>query len=203
MEIQNQVGHRLRGNLSRLHTVLDAAASQGIRSLGRVADRVCEAFDLRDGRGRWQRASCRKALADLEAAGEVSLPAPRYRTGTVRRPRVLPQLVAPAHDVPDEVGALRDLALVRVETDAQRLVWNTLMAHEQTRKAVYLYALEPAWRERLALPAPGLAPLAPGEGLDPDSWAVNEFAGAPLGDARLSARLGHPTRCHGFRLRTA
>ena len=88
MEIQNQVGHRLRGNLSRLHNVLDAAASQGIRSLGQVADRVCEAFDLRDGRGRCQRASCRKALADLEAAGEVSLPAPRRRAGAVRRPRV-------------------------------------------------------------------------------------------------------------------
>ena len=52
-----------------------------------------------------------------------------------------------------------------------------------------MYELEPAWRERLALPAPGLAPLAPGEGLDADSWAANEFGGAALGDARLSARL--------------
>ena len=83
MEIQNQVGHRLRGNLSRLRTVLDEASSQGIRSLGRVTDHVCEAFDLRDGRGRCQRASCRKALADLEAAGEVSLPPSRRRAGAV------------------------------------------------------------------------------------------------------------------------
>ena len=135
MEIQNQVGHRLRGNLSQLRNVLDAAASQGIRSLGQVADRVCEVFDLRDGRGRCQRASCRKALADLEAAGEVSLPAPRRRAGAVRRPRVLPRPVAPAHDVPGEAGELRDLALVRVETDAQRLVWNTLMTHEHPRGA--------------------------------------------------------------------
>ena len=29
----------------------------------------------------------------------------------------------------------------------------------------------------------------PGEGLDAGSWAANEFGGAPLGDARLSARL--------------
>ena len=36
MEIQNQVGHRLRGNLPQLCNVLDAAASQGIRSLGQV-----------------------------------------------------------------------------------------------------------------------------------------------------------------------
>ena len=59
----------------------------------------------------------------------------------------------------------------------------------ETRKAVYVYETEPAWRERLALLAPGGAPLAPGDGLDAGSWAANEFGGAPLGDARLSARL--------------
>ena len=63
------------------------------------------------------------------------------------------------------------------------------MSFVRNQEAVYVYALEPAWRERLALPAPGLALLAPGEGLDADSWAANEFAGAALGDARLSARL--------------
>ena len=56
-------------------------------------------------------------------------------------------------------------------------------------KAVYVYALEPAWRARLAVPAPGIAPLAAGDGLDAGSWADHEFGGAPLGDARLSARL--------------
>ena len=39
------------------------------------------------------------------------------------------------------------------------------------------------------MPALVLAPLAPGDGLDAESWAQNEFGGAPLGDARLSARL--------------
>ena len=39
------------------------------------------------------------------------------------------------------------------------------------------------------MPAPVLVPLAPGDGLDAESWAQNEFGGAPLGDARLSARL--------------
>ena len=53
----------------------------------------------------------------------------------------------------------------------------------------YVYALEPAWRARLAVPAPGIAPLAAGDGLDAGSWADHEFGGAPLGDARLSARL--------------
>ena len=328
MEVQNQVGRCLRANLARVRGVLDRARCEGITSLAQVADRVCEAFDLRDGRGRWQRASCRKALDVLRAQGDIALPAPRTHRAGGHGPRVLAQAVAPACDVPGTVGEVRALALVRVESDAQRWVWNTLMAHEhprgagafvghqvrylvgsahgwlgavgfaasarrlaardtwmgwdeglrcahlhrvvglcrflirpgvvcrnlashvlgrvvralgedfearygyrpwlletfvderehtgaslraanwvrvgesagrgrndrthgapETPKAVYLYELEPAWRERLALPPPGRAPLAPGEGLDAESWAANEFAGAPLGDARLSARL--------------
>ena len=59
----------------------------------------------------------------------------------------------------------------------------------ETRKAVYMYALEPAWRTRLAVPEAVVAPLAVGEGLDAESWAGHEFGGARLGDARLSARL--------------
>ena len=328
MEVQNQVGRSLRANLARLRDVLDSAAAQGTTSLGQVADRVCDAFDLRDGRGRWQRASCRKALGVLQARGDIALPAPRHHRAGGHSPRVLAHAVAPAHGVPGTVGEVRELALVRVETDAQRRVWNTLMADEhprgagpfvgpqvrylvgsthgwlgavgfaasarrlnardtwmgwddaqrrahlhrvvglcrflirpgvrcrnlashvlgrvaralredferlygyrpwlletfvderehtgaslraanwvrvgesagrgrqdrthaapETRKAVYVHELEPAWRERLALPAPGLAPLAPGDGIDAGCWAGNEFGGAPLGDARLSARL--------------
>ena len=52
-----------------------------------------------------------------------------------------------------------------------------------------MYALEPAWRARLAAPAPRVAPLAVGDGLDAEVWADHEFGVAPLGDARLSARL--------------
>ena len=52
-----------------------------------------------------------------------------------------------------------------------------------------MYELETAWRERLAVPAPGVVPLALGDGLDAESWAAHEFGGAALGDARLSARL--------------
>ena len=320
-------------SIARLHDVLNSAASQGVTSLGQVADHVCDAFHLRDGRGRLQRASCSKALGVLHSAGHISLSAPRGHRAGGRRARVLAHAVAPAHDVPGEVGELRELTLVRVDTDAQRLVWNTLMDHEhprgagpfvghqmrylvgsaqgwlggvgfaasarrlkardtwvgwdeacrrthlhrvvglcrflirppvacrnlashvlgrvaravgedferlygyrpwvletlvdetehtgaslraanwvrvgesagrgrndrahaapETRKAVYVYELEPAWRERLALPAPGLAPLAPDEGLDAEAWAANEFGAAPLGDARLSARLVQSAR---------
>ena len=118
-----------------MRAVLDGSVLQGIHGLGQVADRVCKAFDFRDGRGRWQRASCCAALADLEAAGHVSLPRGRPSRGGVWRPRVLPHPVAPAAEVPGTVGEVRDLALVRVETDEQRRVWNTLMAHEHPRGA--------------------------------------------------------------------
>ena len=328
MEIQNQVSRILRDNLARLRDVLDGAVSQGVGSLGQVADRVCEAFDFRDGRGRWQRASCCRALADLRAAGAVSLPAGQPARGVGGRARVLLHPVASAVDVPGTVGAVVDLTLELVETDAQRQVWNTLMACEhprgagpfvgpqlrylvgsahgwlggvgfaasarwlrsrdawvgwddagrrahlhrvlglcrllvrpgivcrnlashvlgrvvravgddcerlygyrpwlletfvdeadhagasvraanwvrvgetsgrgrqdrthaasETRKAVYMYVLEPAWRDTLAAPAPGVVPLGVGDGLDAASWAGHEFGGARLGDARLSARL--------------
>ena len=328
MEIQNQVSRILRDNLARLRDVLDDAVSQGVGSRGQVADRVCEAFDLRDGRGRWQRASCCRALSDLAAAGHVSLPGGQPARGGGGRARVLRHPVAPAVDVPGTVDEVGSLTLELVETDAQRWVWNTLMAHEhprgagpfvgpqlrylvgsahgwlggvgfaasarrlrsrdawvgwddtgrrdhlhrvlglcrllvrpgvacrnlashvlgrvvravgddcerrygyrpwlletfvdeteqtgasvraanwvrvgetcgrgrgdrrhaalETRKAVYMYALEPGWRTRLAVPAPVVAPLAAGDGLDAASWAGHEFGGAQLGDARLSARL--------------
>ena len=78
---------------------------------------------------------------------------------------------------------------IRVGESAGRGRNDRIHGAPETRKAVYLYELEPAWRERLALPAQRLAPLLPGEGLDAASWAANEFGGAPLGDARLSARL--------------
>ena len=328
MEIQNQVSRILRDNLAHLRDVLDAAVSQGAGSLGQVADRVCEAFDFRDGRGRWQRASCYRALSDLQAAGQVSLPAGQGARGSGGRARVLPHAMAPAVDVPDTVGKVVGLSLELVQTAEQRRVWNTLMAYEhprgagpfvgpqlrylvgsahgwlggvgfaasarrlrsrdawvgwndagrrahlhrvlglcrllvrpgigcrnlashvlgrvvrsvgddceglygyrpwlletfvdeaeqtgasvraanwvrvgetcgrgrgdrsnaapETRKAVYMYALEPGWRARLAAPVPGIAPLAAGDGLDAASWAEHEFGGARLGDARLSARL--------------
>lgn len=61
-----------------------------------------------------------------------------------------------------------------------------------THKRVYVYELTPKWRQRLGVGAGApLAsdPLALGEGLESGAWAHNEFAGAALGDARLSARL--------------
>ena len=61
---------------------------------------------------------------------------------------------------------------------------------EQTIKDIYVYPLEKDFRQRLGLPqGAGLGPLGPGDGLDGENWAKQEFGGAPLGDLRLGARL--------------
>lgn len=63
-------------------------------------------------------------------------------------------------------------------------------------KAIYVYPLVAGVHERLGGSAPApLAPLAVGAGLDTLGWAAQEFAGAPLGDARLSRRLVASAAC--------
>ena len=60
----------------------------------------------------------------------------------------------------------------------------------KSRKAVYVYELDPRWRQYLGVPyVETQAKLTPGEGLDSDRWTAQEFGGAPLGDKRLSVRL--------------
>lgn len=61
---------------------------------------------------------------------------------------------------------------------------------EKTIKDIYVYPLEKDFRDRLGLEkGAGLGPLGPGDGLDGENWAKQEFGGASLGDARLNSRL--------------
>lgn len=55
-------------------------------------------------------------------------------------------------------------------------------------KDIYLYPLQSDWRSRLCTQSPVNVPARarPGQGAD---WAQQEFSQAPLGDARLNARL--------------
>ena len=67
----------------------------------------------------------------------------------------------------------------------------------ETPKAIYVYELEANWRVRLGVgapPTPDDGPLAPGDGLDGEHWAEQEFGGAPLGDQRRSRRLVESAR---------
>ena len=60
----------------------------------------------------------------------------------------------------------------------------------KTVKTVFVHELERSWRRKLGVAPVDHAPsLEPGEGLNAEHWAQNEFGGAPLGDRRLSARL--------------
>ena len=101
-----------------------------------------------------------------------------------------PWLLETFVDETDHTGAsVRAANWVRVGETCGRGRGDRTHAAPETRKAVYMYELEPACRARLATPAPAVAPLAVGDGLDAASWANHEFGGARLGDARLSARL--------------
>ena len=65
-------------------------------------------------------------------------------------------------------------------------------------KAIYVYALASDFRSRMGCAEPtGLQPLEPAEGLDGHEWAQQEFAGAQLGDLRLSGRLVDAARVLG------
>ena len=107
-----------------------------------------------------------------------------------RRYGYRPWLLETFVDQTEQTGAsVRAANWVRVGETCGRGRQDRTHAAPETRKAVYMYALEPAWRARLAAPAPVVAPLAVGDGLDAEVWADHEFGGARLGDARLSARL--------------
>jgi hypothetical protein len=58
-------------------------------------------------------------------------------------------------------------------------------------KDVYVYVLEPSFRETMGLTRRGeaLVPLALDEGLDGGDWPQREFEDAPLGDKRRAQRL--------------
>lgn len=61
---------------------------------------------------------------------------------------------------------------------------------DKTAKDIYVYPLQRDFRSVLGLPpGSGLGPLGLVEGVDTETWAEQEFGGAPLGDRRLSKRL--------------
>jgi len=79
---------------------------------------------------------------------------------------------------------------IRIGQTAGRGRYDRHNKRDKPVKDIYVFPLDPGFRRKLGTRAPEApGPLAPEEGLDTDSWAANEFAGAPLGDARLVKRL--------------
>ena len=131
MVIQNQINRTLSAQSARQRLDRILAQANGV-SRSAVGQRVCEAFDFTDGRGRLQLSGCMKALRVLEAAGEIRLPAPLCGRPP-SAPRRFAGALAPAVGVPSAVSAVADLAVVMVETDDQRRAWSTLIADEHPR----------------------------------------------------------------------
>ena len=67
--------------------------------------------------------------------------------------------------------------------------------HAKSVKAIYVYPLQPDFRQRLGGVEPLVASaLGLAEGLEGEGWAQQEFGGAKLGDRRLSERLVQSAR---------
>ena len=99
-----------------------------------LADKLCDHFNFFDPRGNRQRGGCIKALRKLEKAGHFSLPAPTHKSVPLK-PR---RLEAPAPEpkkVPDNAGQIRELRLIRVETQDDMRLWNELMINDHPRGA--------------------------------------------------------------------
>ena len=93
-----------------------------------LSQRVCEALDFRDARGRLREMACRKALAKLEERGEIVLPAPRVSIPARSTAPPVETLVLGA-----SLAELGKVELVNVTGDeALSPVWNGLMdAHHE------------------------------------------------------------------------
>jgi hypothetical protein len=136
-----------------------------------LADVVCGHFGFYDERGRGQRAGCLKALRELEAAGHFVLPAAQRKNGR-GSPRRLSEAVPAPTDMPAEVGDVRGLSLVVVETPEQMRIWNELMIREHPqgagplvgRQLRYLIGSQHGWLGGFGFAAAALA-LA-----DRDRW---------------------------------
>jgi len=136
MEEQSQIKRKLAQPESII-CIQDILESDDNLNRTRLAERVCEHFGLFNARGKVQRAGCMKALSELERAGHFMLPSRRAEP-VVKTPRRLCAPVPAPQQVPDQVGDVRGLQLIRVERPDQMRVWNELMLTEHPLGSVSL-----------------------------------------------------------------
>ncbi len=111
-------------------------AESGSVSRSEIARRVCDQFHFVDSLGRWQLASCQKALRSLDAADRIRLPAPQPGGHWPGRPSRLGRPVPEPVAVPAAAGAVQGLQLTLVQTQLQRRTWNEIVATEHPQGAV-------------------------------------------------------------------
>ena len=101
-----------------------------------------------------------------------------------------PYLVESFADEGYDGTCLRAANFLRIGTTEGRGRQDREHRRAKSVKTVLVRELERSWRTKLGVAHVDHAPsLHPGEGLNAQDWAENEFGGAPLGDKRLSARL--------------
>ena len=128
MRLQSQILHTLRAPEAeaRLEPIVAHGAFESRAALARA---VCTQFGFVDARGSAQLTGCLKALEVLETERQIPLPAPRPHPQRPS-PRCLDAPVPAPVEVPAQVRDVEGLRLVVVEDEAQRRVWNTLLAEE-------------------------------------------------------------------------
>ena len=128
MRPQSQILQTLRAPeaQARLGPIVAHGACESRAALGRE---VCAQFGFVDARGSAQLTGCLKALEVLETERAIALPAPRPHPQRPS-PRCLDAPAPAPVDVPAQVRDVEGLRLVVVEDEAQRRVWNTLLACE-------------------------------------------------------------------------
>jgi len=162
MVVQSQIQRRLSQaeNIERVRW-LTAEKPDLLRT--ELADLLCDELGFVDRRGHRQRSGCLKALRVLEKRGLLLLPAARTKPGPAR-PRRLGSSVPSPQDVPDQVGEIRGLELVVVESEEQMRIWNSLFLDEHPRGAGplvgrqlrYLIGSEHGWLGGLGFAAAAL-----------------------------------------------
>src|SRR5207302_180510 len=123
--------------------------------------------------------ACRNLASRL-----LSLSLERLVEDFARRYHYRPWLVESFVDASRFSGACyRAANWMRVGATKGRGRQDRFTKREKTIKDIYVYPLEEHFRDRLGLPeGGGWGPLGPGDGLDGENWAKQEFGGAPLGD---------------------
>ena len=131
MRLQSQILQTLRAPEAgaRLESIVAQGPFASRAALGRE---VCGQFGFVDARGTAQLTGCLQALAVLETERRIRLPAARH-PGHRPAPRCLDAPVPAPVGVPTRVGDVEGLRLVLVEDEAQRRLWNTLLAAEHPR----------------------------------------------------------------------
>ena len=133
METQNQINRTLSQPEAIEYVRSIVSITQTITRT-ELAKQLCDKFGFFDPRGESQRAGCLKALRELERKKHIVLPRTCKLRGK-RSPRRLVEGVAEAKEVPGDVGEIRELRLIKVETQEQMRIWNELMIQGHPRGA--------------------------------------------------------------------